>query len=95
LLKARGKIRQSIEERQTARRQFTGDRIAGKALLDWLRFRVADEQDIWHELQVDFTRLPKIGTNITADLTGLAYEYNLRLIDAVLARAAKSRQREG
>jgi CRISPR-associated protein Csx10 len=88
---------QSIEERQTTRRQFTGDRVAGRALLDWLRlrFRLADEQDIWREIKVDLTKLPKVGANVAADLTGLAYEYNLRLVDAVLARAAKSKQREG
>jgi CRISPR-associated protein Csx10 len=83
-----------LESRQTTRKQFTHDRVAGKGLLEWLRFRVNDETDIWQEVGIDSNNLPKVGANVSASLNGLAYEYNLRLIDGVLARAAKERRGE-
>lgn len=85
----------NIEARQTTRKQFKGDHVAGKELLDWLRFRVDDDSNIWRELQLKATNLPRVG-NVAAELTtDLAYEYNLRLVHEVLALAAKKRREEG
>jgi len=88
---------QSLRDRQATRQQFTrtGDRVAGKGLLEWMEKRVADQANIWSEIGIDPNHLPTIGANVTATLTvELAYEYNLRLIDGVLARAAKERKGE-
>ena len=78
-----------LDKRQSTRRQFDRDRIGGskKQLLEWLRFRVEDETDIWQTLDVD--AFPQIGGIAAEKSAKLAYEYNLRLVDAVLARAAK------
>jgi hypothetical protein len=81
----------NLFDRQTTRKQFTRDRVAGRILLDWMRERVADDASI----ENDDIQFPTIGANVTAGLTPeLIYEYNLRLIDVVLARAAKERKRE-
>jgi CRISPR-associated protein Csx10 len=85
----------NIEVRQTTRKQFKGDHVAGKELLDWLRFRVDDDSNIWRELQTKATDLPRVG-NVAPSLTpSLAYEYNLRLVHEVLALAAKERREGG
>lgn len=85
----------SLYDRQTTRKQFTRDRVAGKGLLEWLRERVADETTIWEAIGFSQTELPKVGANVTATLTAeLVYEFNLRLIDGVLARAAKNAKGE-
>ena len=79
-----------LENRQSTRRQFGRDRVAGKGLLEWLRFRVKDEADIWQALGADTpSDLPRIGGIDAEKSPELAYEYNLRLVDAVLAQAAK------
>jgi CRISPR-associated protein Csx10 len=86
---------QSLRDRQATRKQFTrtGDRVAGKGLLEWMENRVADQASIWSEIDIDPNKLPAIGANVTATLTvELVYEYNLRLIDSVLARAVKERK---
>jgi len=83
----------NLEKRKNTRKQFTRDQVAGKGLLDWLKERVANESDVWSKIGIDQNRMPKIGANVPAELTAtLAYEYNLRLIDGVLARAAKERR---
>lgn len=86
---------QSLERRQFTRKQFTRDFVSGrtKTLLEWLRERIDDQSDIWNQLSV--VPLPEVG-GIKASLASpmLAYEYNLRLIDAVLARATKLIQRK-
>jgi len=91
---------EDLEKRATPRKQFTGDRIAGEGtVLKWLRKRVEDtgnekdEGNIWKTLQAR-SAMPDIGGVAPALTEELAYEYNLRLVDAVLARAAKQR-REG
>ena len=84
---------ESIESRQTARKQFVGDQVGSQSLMDRLRFRVQDESDIWRELEFDSATIPKVG-GIPGELTPeLAYEYNLRLIDGALARAAKTKRK--
>ncbi|MBZ5554039.1 MAG: hypothetical protein LAO21_15090 [Acidobacteriia bacterium] len=86
----------SLESRKGTRDQFTRDRIGNENLLKWLRTCVTDERDIWALLGIESTPKANIGANVTTNLTDeMAYEYNLRLIDAVLARAAKSRRQRG
>jgi CRISPR-associated protein Csx10 len=81
----------NLFDRQTTRKQFIRDRVAGDTLLGWVRERVADEVSI----DIGEIEPPTIGSNVTAGLTAeLIYEYNLRLIDGVLARAAKERKGE-
>jgi CRISPR-associated protein Csx10 len=85
----------SLQDRQTTRKQFTRDRVAGKGLLEWMHERVADESSIKPIFDEAQNTLPTIGNNVTAMLTPrMVYEYNLRLIDSVLARAAKERKGE-
>ncbi|MCL4424052.1 MAG: hypothetical protein M1553_01035 [Firmicutes bacterium] len=80
-----------IQDRQVARRQFGLDRLNGQPLLESLRLRIRDEEDIWRELGIEGSSLPAVGT-IKATLTpGLAYEYNLRLILETLVRVAKAK----
>jgi CRISPR-associated protein Csx10 len=79
----------SIEKRVVTRSQFTRNRVDNRTTIDWLRHRFNDESG---EEFKDSGSLPKLGSNITASLTPeLIYEYNLRLVDAVLMRAAKNR----
>lgn len=78
----------SLEKRKSTREQFSRDRVAGKGILEWVRERATDEH-IWQEL--DIGKLPQLG-DLQAKLDATqAYNYNLRLVDAVLARAAKSK----
>lgn len=78
----------SLEDRSITRTQFTRDRIDNASMIEWLRRRVNDTQ----EGEFAARNSLKLGTNIFAALTAeLIYEYNLRLIDAVLMRAAKNR----
>jgi len=92
-----------LASRQATRDQFTTDKVDKQVLLDWLKERSSakEQEKIWNILAVH--RSPAIG-NIVIHLVPeddqpadsiapqLAYEYNLYLIDAVLARAAKERQ---
>ncbi|MCL5999096.1 MAG: hypothetical protein M1546_23995, partial [Chloroflexi bacterium] len=79
-----------LGDRQVTRRQFEHDRVQGRSLLEWLRTRAHDETAIWTDLDAGVP--PSLG-DVKAGLTpALAYEYNLRLIDAVLARAAKEKE---
>ncbi|GBC77429.1 hypothetical protein HRbin08_00907 [bacterium HR08] len=83
----------SIRERNTARRQFERARIGTKSLLNWLEETLQDSA--W-ETRFGFhqTDVPRIG-GIQASLTdALRIEYLIRLVDAVLARAAKERRKE-
>jgi CRISPR-associated protein Csx10 len=79
----------SLEDRLITRGQFTRDRVDNGSTIVWLRRRVNDTSG--GEFLPGIS-LPKLGSNITASMTPeLIYEYNLRLIDAVLMRAAKNR----
>ncbi len=82
----------TLSARQVTRRQFTADRVDGRPLLDWLRMRVGDEGDaagVWDDLGITSRDLPAIGGVVPELNDKLAYRYNLRLVDGVLARAAK------
>ncbi|MBI3950569.1 MAG: CRISPR-associated RAMP protein Csx10 [Acidobacteria bacterium] len=86
-----------VRERNAARKQFERARIGDTPLLEWLEetLQITDES-AWKSLlgfQAGDAR--KVG-GVTASLTeALRTEYLLRLIDAVLARAAKERRKEG
>ncbi len=80
-----------LQNRQAARKQFARDRIGTQPLLEWLRQRVDDASEVWNVLQAPRTEVGGIGVERTDQM---AYEYNLRLVDAVLARAAKERTKE-
>ncbi|MCI0694049.1 hypothetical protein L0337_18830 [candidate division KSB1 bacterium] len=79
-----------VERRKVASKQFASDRVDNKPLIEWLRERIADTTKIWEQLKVGVP--PKVG-GVTTELSPeMAYEYNLRLIDRTLARAAKEKQ---
>jgi len=81
-----------IEERNAARRQFDKARVNGQKLIDWITDTL-NGKDEPNRLKSD----PNIASLITAsarDEATLRTEYNLRLIDAVLERAAKQAQRK-
>jgi len=82
----------ALSARQVTRRQFTVDRVDNRPLLEWLWARVEDrgaDAGIWRDLGVAPDTLATIGGVAPALTDTLAYYYNLRLIDGVLARAAK------
>lgn len=86
-----------IKERNTARRQFERARVGAKTLWDWLetRLQISDERAWKSLLGFQEAHTGKVG-GIAAPLPDeLRAEYLLRLIDAVLARAAKDRRKEG
>lgn len=83
-----------LENRKTTSKQFSQDRIDGKPLLEWFR-KLVEGADL-SQFDSQALKAPMIGKNIQAELTAdMIYEYNLRLIDGVLARAAKLRSKEG
>ena len=83
------KYLKDLEERQSTGRQFGRDRVDGKRLLEWLRFRVEDKTAIWQTLDAGHSDLPQLGGIAAEKSSELAYDYNLRLVDAVLAQAIK------
>ena len=83
------KYLKDLEKRQSTERQFGRDRVDGKRLLEWLRFRVEDKNAIWQTLDAGHSDLPQLGGIAAETPPDLAYEYNLRLVDAVLAQAIK------
>jgi CRISPR-associated protein Csx10 len=92
-----GHFLSNVEERSTARRQFERARIGTETLLNWLEATLdAKDEDAWKlRLGFESTDVRKIGGMGTSLTDTLRNEYLLRLIDAVLARAAKERRKEG
>jgi CRISPR-associated protein Csx10 len=85
----RQRLRQYVNklgERQATRKLFNQE------LREWFESRINDDTKIWKEMGISDPNLPKVGVNVKADLNELAYEYNLRLLDAVLTRAAKKQK---
>jgi CRISPR-associated protein Csx10 len=83
----------NVKERNTARKQFERARVGTKTLLSWLEETL--QMSAW-ETRFGFqqTDVPRIG-DVQASLTDtLRIEYLLRLVDAVLARAAKEHRKE-
>jgi len=77
--------------RARARDQYDTARLDGGRLLTWLKHRVDEPAGIWNLLAVTNDVLPQIG-EAKIDLSAepqLAQDYTLRLIAAVLHRAAK------
>lgn len=74
-----------LKERPVTRKQFEWARVEGRPLLDWLEscFTSNDLVQGWP------TRMPQIGDRRADKTPELIYEYNLRLVEAVLAQAAK------
>jgi len=87
----------TVRERNTARRQFERARVGTKTLLNWLEeiLQATDENAWKSRLGFQPTDARTVG-NVRVELTDrLRIEYLLRLVDAVLARAAKERRKEG
>jgi CRISPR-associated protein Csx10 len=85
-----------VEERNAARKQFERARIGHTPLLKWLEetLQITDENKWKLLLGFQAGDARKVG-GMGATLTdALRIEYVLRLIDAVLARAAKERRKE-
>lgn len=77
---------EQVSERNTSRRQFTRARVGSNSLLDWLK----------NCLQREVTIKPTLVAGATQEVDEqLRVQYRLRLIDAVLARAAKLGKQEG
>jgi len=87
----------TVRERNTARKQFERARVGTKTLLNWLEeILQATDENAWKSwLGFQPTDARTVG-NVRVELTDrLRIEYLLRLVDAVLARAAKERRKEG
>lgn len=80
-----------LQGRKVTRNQFEKAKVGGQPLLRWLQERVSDNDTIWRYLSVD-VGTAKIGDVAPTLTTEMAYEYNLQLVDAVLARAAKQEE---
>ena len=82
-------------KRRVSREQLEKTRVEGQKLADWLARRFTDETEIWQKKYLAVDPLPQIG-GISAALTPeLVYEYNLRLVAAVLSRAAQVQEQGG
>lgn len=80
---------QGLEKRQVTRKQFD-TRFGNQKLLAWLR-EVSGATGLHNDLKLAEDDIPAIGAT-KADADALAYEYNLRYLDAVLAQAAKEKE---
>lgn len=91
-----GEFLNSVRQRNTARRQFERARVGSERLVDWLdRTHQKITESEWKTLlgfQAQDVR--KVGGVETKLTDALRSEYVLRLIDAVLARAAKEKRQE-
>lgn len=81
-----------IHERGVTRRQFDKARINGQKLTEWM-VKTINGADDWNRLKSDAS-VASLITASARDEATLRTQYNLRLIDAVLARAAKQAQRK-
>lgn len=84
-------------DRRVSRDQLENARVEGQKMSIWLQNRVKDMQveveeeekrEIWQKY-LRVTTLPQIGGIQAKRTSQMAYEYNMRLIAAVLASAAK------
>lgn len=86
-----------IDERRSARDQFQRSRINGKRLDRWLGERLSSPESIWSELKKEGASR-RLGGNVSCNVKddlALAQEYTIRLVDGVLAKAAReSREQE-
>lgn len=86
-----GAFLQGIRDRRTPRQQYESARVGGRSLLDWLeQAQRSTSEEAWRELIGFRAGDARTVGGVAADLgLSLRIEYLLRLIDAVLARAAK------
>jgi len=82
-----------IGERAVTRRQFERARVSGKTLIAWLRETTAETQH-WDRFGKE-QRIKMLVQFSGVDQDEERRRYNLRLIDAVLAHAAKQTRRKG
>lgn len=82
------KYLEDVQERKTPRKQFDKARIDGKRSLEWLTALI--EQN---NLAIDVDPV-QLGDVIAQADDALVLEYNLRLIDVVLAQIAKHNRKE-
>jgi CRISPR-associated protein Csx10 len=81
-----------IDERGATRRQFDKAHINGQKFTHWMG-KTINGADDWNRLKSDAS-VASLITASTRDEDTLRTQYNLLLIDAVLARAAKQAQRK-
>lgn len=85
-----------IGERAAARRQFENARIEGTTLLHWLTATLQTAEAVFRKrFDVESASLRGVGGSKPELTEKLRHEYLLRLVDAVLARAAKQAREEG
>lgn len=78
----------NLDKRTITRNQFNKARMEGEPLLDWLENRMNDQSSIEQKLKLE--KMPQLGGNVVAKWTPeIRYEFNLRLVDGVLAQALK------
>ncbi len=83
---------ENLKSRPTIRKQFSQLKLSGKPFFDWLEKYFLTDCDIWEVLDnFSHREFPKIG-NIKVHTNELAYKYQLRLVDLVLAYAIKARK---
>lgn len=88
---------QDVDKRRLVREQFQRARVAGMRLDRWLDERLQDPGSVWRQLGTTGA-VRRLGQNVSCsvdDDPALALEYTIRLIDGVLAKAArKNREKE-
>lgn len=81
-----------LDERGVTRRQFDKARVDGQRLTAWIG-KTIDGTNEWDRLKSN-ANIASLITASERDETAMRTQYNLRLVDAVLARAAKQTQRK-
>jgi len=80
-----------IEERAGSRRQFEKTRIARKPIIDWIRDTLSENQH-WEAFIASSPNVESLLNKPGVSQESERQFYNLKLIDAVLARVAKKAQ---
>jgi CRISPR-associated protein Csx10 len=80
-----------IEERAGSRRQFEKTRIARKPIIDWIRDTLSENQH-WEAFIASSPNVESLLNKPDVSQESERQFYNLKLIDAVLARVAKKAQ---
>lgn len=81
-----------LDERGVTRRQFDKARVNGQRLTDWIG-KTIDGTNEWDRLKSN-ANIASLITASKRDEIAMRTQYNLRLVDAVLARAAKQTRRK-
>lgn len=91
-LKRLDEFLRSIQGRQSARTQFERARVGRRRLSDWLKQRLDSPASIWDEIGRPPPRHLGINKVEAQPLSQLEVEYTVRLIDGLLAKAARERR---